>query len=203
MWVAFGKVDDNMMKCFNDICKKRTALSEDEDKDPASSWVDVVKLSERNMYKELGLTPVPPIKGIQHRRSIPLIARLDVRKREAEYNAWVKEVEAGGCWPDEHRAWYYKEWQEIEQDWKHVHTISMESGNEFYDRDGVLHNEGKKPKILTEIIDLYWLEYGHLGHFRRLKGDRSEDQRSTQPQKKRYWNQRGGWHESNKRKFRR
>jgi hypothetical protein len=195
LWMAFSKVDENMMKCVNDICRKRAALSEDADKDPASSRVDVMKLSERNQYIELGLTPVPPIRGIQHRRSIPLIARLDARKRETEYHAWVKEVEASGYWSDENRDWYTSEWQEIEQDWKHAVTISMGSGNEFYDRDRVLQNQGQKPNMVTEIIDLYWREYGHLGHFRRLRA--REDQRPAQPNK-RDWNQRGGWHQSNR-----
>ena len=110
LWMAFGNVD-NMMKCVNDICRKRAALSEG-DKDPASTRADVMRLSERNRYIELGITPVPPIKGIQHRRSIPQLARMDVRKREAEYWQWVAEVQVRGWWSDEDNARFNSEWQE-------------------------------------------------------------------------------------------
>ena len=60
LWMGFfGRVDENMMmKCVKDICKIRAAGRQDEDKDPASTRVDVVKLSERNMAIELGLTPL-------------------------------------------------------------------------------------------------------------------------------------------------
>ena len=137
--------------------------------------MDYSKLSERNKNKELG-TPVPPVKGIQHRRSIPLTARLDARKREQDFDRWVTMV---WRWGRKERAYYVSETEGINRHWEHARKTSMESGNEFKDRHGVVHNVGVKIPALTQIIDLYFREYGHLKHFRKLT-----DQRPAQPHRR-------------------
>ena len=83
LWMIFGKVNEDMMKCLNDICRKRGALSL-HDNDPASSRGDVSNLSDRNRAIELGLIPIPEVKGIQHSTSDPQLARIAARKREKE-----------------------------------------------------------------------------------------------------------------------
>ena len=171
--MAFGKVDDNMMQCVNDISKMRAIKSGDEDQDPASSWVDVHKLSDRNKSKALGTTPVPPVKGIQHRRSIPMTARLDAKKRERNFWSWVEEVEISGYWGPNNNEYYDSEWEQITHDWDHAEKISFESGNEFKDRYGKVHNQGVKIEFVTEVINLYFRVFGHLEQFKILKVMRS------------------------------
>ena len=77
LWMIFGEVNEDMMKCFNDICRKRCA-----ENDPASPRAEIKNLSERNRAIELGVMPIPAVKGIQHTMSIPLLARIAARKGE-------------------------------------------------------------------------------------------------------------------------
>ena len=161
IWISFGKITDEHMACVNDIRKVRAAISQEEDKVPASSRDDAEKLTERNRAIELGLTPLPPVKGLHHRQSIPLMARLDARKKEDDFNKWAADMEVryGQEWSDEDTRYWRQEKEEIEKDWDKAYTISVQSGFGFFDRYGNWIHGSIPENLFAEVIDLYFRVY--------------------------------------------
>ena len=89
----------------------------------------------------------------------------------------MSEVKVGGCWSDEDLVHYDSEWREVNKDWERAIRISIESGFPFYDRHGNLRNEGNKPSMVAEIIDLYLRQYPN--HFKEMRQVRRGNQPSS------------------------
>ena len=154
LWIAFGEMTADMMVCVNDICRKRANYSEDVDKDPASSQVDASKLSERNYAQYKHFDHIPEVKGIQHKKSLPKVAREYAKWYEARFWVWVR-CHPESFWPHETWLHYHTEKGMVEEHWQHAHLISEASGYEFKDREGKWRNKGCRPKFVEQVTALY------------------------------------------------
>ena len=133
--MAFGDVINEMLECLNDICMTRALRSEDDDKDPTSSWVDASRLSERNAAILRGDIDIPEVKGIRHHKSIPKVARERARQLDAEFKEWVR-LHAGVADSQQLRTQHLSFKKAVDDQWDYALTISFASGFAFNDRSG-------------------------------------------------------------------
>ena len=77
-----------MIECLRQVCKKRHDLCREDEQEVASALASaqgdrdgtpLSKLSARSRGKFLGLK-VPPVVGIQHKHSVPYVARQKARE---------------------------------------------------------------------------------------------------------------------------
>ena len=80
-----------MIECVNAICASRAIENVEGPVDLASSQVEFARLSERSKAGLLG-QELPPVRGINHTRSGPYLARQHARQQQRECNEWEQKL---------------------------------------------------------------------------------------------------------------
>ena len=121
----------------------------------------LARLSARGRAAQYGLD-LPEVRGINHTRSNPYMARNACRIKKREYEDWRRN---NFRWTPEGVAEDKKKSKDLEAEWDEAERISFEAGFEFWDRRGVRQNVGVKPEMMVEIVKLFLSQHGHAFKF--------------------------------------
>ena len=144
IFLAFGTISQEIIDCVNTICASRAIEHFEGPVDLASSQVEFARLSERSKAGLLG-QELPPVRGINHVRSVPYQARDHARQQQREYYEWEAKqwqdyqnspASSRGSWTAAEQQEWERRWQAVQDNWDYAERISYESGFEFYDRHG-------------------------------------------------------------------
>ena len=170
LFLAFGCVTQGMVNCVNDVARAKKEAYYESEHAQAATQGNLDKLSARSRAMFLD-EPVPEVRGVNHQRSAPYMARLMARLMTYQYRsrqatAWDDHRAGRKAWTQASKQEDDEEWRAMQSQWDYAEKISRESGFEFYDRHGNRLNVGVKPSIVADVVKLFLSKHG--SYFKHL-----------------------------------